>query len=94
VLALIYDLAEDYLERRGPLRPDHLGLLEAAHARGDLLLAGAFSEPFDHALFVWAADDRTPVEAFVNADPYVANGLVTGWTIRTWNVAVGAPASS
>ena len=92
MLALIYDLAEDYLERRGPLRPDHLGLVEAAHARGELLLAGAFSEPFDHALFVWTTDDRALVEAFVNADPYVANGLVTAWTIRTWNVVVGAPA--
>jgi uncharacterized protein YciI len=29
------------------------------------------------------------VEAFTKADPYVQNGLVTGWRIREWNVVVG-----
>jgi uncharacterized protein len=29
------------------------------------------------------------VEAFVEQDPYVRNGLVTSWRIREWNVAVG-----
>ncbi|HTR71154.1 MAG TPA: YciI-like protein [Mycobacteriales bacterium] len=91
MLALIYDLAEDYLERRGPLRAEHLGLAEAARLRGDLLLAGAFSDPFDHALLVWATDDQAVVEDFVEADPYVRDGLVTGWTVRHWNVVVGAP---
>jgi uncharacterized protein len=89
VLALIYDLADDYLERRAEFREDHLGLARAAHERGDLSLAGAFSEPFDHSLFVWSSDDEAVVERFVAADPYVANGLVTAWQIRKWNVAVG-----
>jgi uncharacterized protein YciI len=29
------------------------------------------------------------VEAFVAQDPYVRQGLVTGWTIRDWNVVIG-----
>ena len=29
------------------------------------------------------------VEAFVEQDPYVRNGLVTSWHIREWNVVVG-----
>jgi uncharacterized protein len=89
VLALIFDLADDYLERRAELRDDHLQLARAAHERGELLLAGAFIEPFDHSLFVWASDDESVVERFIAADPYVANGLVTAWQIRKWNVAVG-----
>jgi hypothetical protein len=90
VLALIYELAEDYLERRGPLREEHLGLAAEAHRRGELALAGAFSEPYDRALLVWNTNDESEVRSFVAADPYVAHGLVTSWQIRHWNVAVGA----
>ena len=87
-LVLEYTLAEDYLERRAALREEHLGLARAAHARGELLLAGALPDPFDRALLVWTAP-RDAVERFVAADPYVRHGLVTGWTIRDWNVFVG-----
>lgn len=87
-LLLEYALAEDYLERRAALREEHLGLARAAHERGELLLAGALPDPFDRALLVWTAP-REAVERFVAADPYVRNGLVTGWTIRDWNVVVG-----
>jgi len=37
---------------------------------------------------VWTAP-RAVVEEFVAADPYVRHGLVTGWTIRDWDVVVG-----
>jgi hypothetical protein len=92
VLALFYDLAEDYLERRAALRDEHLSLARAAFERGDLVLAGALSDPYDRALLVWSTGDASVVEAFVAADPYVSNGLVTGWQIRTWNVVVGTDA--
>jgi uncharacterized protein len=89
VLALFYDLVDDYLERRAALRADHLALAEAAHDRGELLLAGAMSDPYDQALLVWSTDDVGVVESFAKADPYVVNGLVTSWRVRTWNVVVG-----
>ena len=85
---LEYTLADDYLERRDALRADHLALLRAAHERGELLLAGALPDPYDRALLVWTAP-REVVERFVESDPYVVQGLVTGWTVRPWNVAVG-----
>lgn len=88
-LALIYELVDDYVERRAPLREEHLGLARAAHESGDLMLAGAFAEPADRALLVWSTDDAEVVRRFVDADPYVANGLVTSWQIRPWNVVVG-----
>jgi len=87
-LLLEYALAEDYLERRAALREDHLALVRAAHGRGELLLGGALPDPYDRALLVWTAS-REVVEAFAAADPYVVHGLVTGWTVREWNVVVG-----
>ena len=87
-LLLEYTLADDYLERRAALREEHLGLARAAHERGELLLAGALPDPYDRALLVWTAP-RDVVERFVEQDPYVVRGLVTGWTVREWNVVIG-----
>ena len=88
-LALQYDLGDDYLERRPEFREEHLGLARAAHERGELALAGAFTDPADGALLVWSTEDRSVVEAFAEADPYVRNGLVREWRVREWNVVVG-----
>ena len=66
-----------------------LGLAKEAHERGELLLAGAFVEPADRALLVWASEDEDVVRRFAEADPYVRNGLVKSWSIRKWNVVVG-----
>jgi uncharacterized protein YciI len=89
---LIYDLVDDYLERRAALRSEHLELAKAAHARGDLVLAGALADPSDQAFLVFRADDAATVEAFVERDPYVRHGLVTQWRIRPWTVVIGANA--
>ncbi len=88
--ALVYHVTPDYLERRTQFRAEHLALANAAHARGELVLAGAFAEPVDAALLVWRCEDRAPIEAFVAADPYVTNGLVTRHEIRAWTVVIGA----
>ena len=82
---LIYDLVDDYLERRAALRAEHLELARAAHERGELLLAGALADPYDRALLVFAGDGPDVAAAFATADPYVVNGLVTSWTVRQWN---------
>lgn len=89
MLALFYALVDDYIDRRAPFRAEHLKLARAAHERGDLLLAGAMSDPPDQALLVWSTDDVAVVEAFARADPYVVNGLVNDWRVRSWNVVVG-----
>ena len=87
-LLLEYTLADDYLQRRAALREEHLALVRAAHERGELLMAGALPDPYDRALLVWTAP-REVVERFAGSDPYVVQGLVTGWTIRQWDVVVG-----
>jgi uncharacterized protein len=85
---LQYDVVDDYLERRAPLRDEHLALVRAVHERGELVLAGALADPVDGAVLVFRADDPAPVEAFVAADPYVREGLITAWRIRSWSVVV------
>ena len=82
---LIYDLVDDYLDRRPALRDQHLALARAAHDRGELLLAGALADPYDRALLVFAGDSPEIAEEFASNDPYVINGLVTAWTVRQWN---------
>jgi uncharacterized protein YciI len=86
---LLYDLVDDYLERRGPLRAEHLGLATAAHERGELVLAGALADPADGAVLVFRGDDAGVAEGFAAADPYVREGLVTSWRVRPWTVVIG-----
>lgn len=86
---LEYVLVDDYLARRASLRESHLALAREANGRGDLVLAGALTEPPDRAVLIWRTADRAVVERFADADPYVRNGLVASWTIRPWNVVIG-----
>lgn len=86
--ALTYDVVEDYVRRRQPLRAEHLALAERFHRDGRLVLAGAFDPP-DGALLVFRCEGPADVEAFVRQDPYVRSGLVTGWRVRAWSVVIG-----
>jgi uncharacterized protein len=90
---LFYDVVPDYLERRVPLREEHLRLVREAHTRGEIVLAGAHDDPMsdrsDGVVFVFKTSDRLVVQRFVDADPYVRNGLVTRSRIRRWNVVTG-----
>lgn len=87
--ALFYEVVEDFVSRRAPYRAEHLRLAREAEARGELLLAGAFTEPADRALLVFRAADRRVAEDFTRNDPYVAAGLVRRWEVRSWAVVIG-----
>lgn len=87
--ALFYDVVDDFVSRRVPYREQHLRLAEEAHRRGELLLAGALSDPADRALLVFRAPDRAVVESFARNDPYVIRGLVARWEVRPWTVVIG-----
>ena len=86
---LLYDVVDDYVERRAAFREIHLKMAKEAEARGEIVLAGAFADPVDGAALVFRGDDRSVAENFAKADPYVRNGLVTSWRVRPWNVVIG-----
>jgi uncharacterized protein len=85
---LEYSYIADILEKRGPYRPEHLKLAEDYLKDGAIIYGGPFTPP-SGALFIFSVDGRESVEAFVAKDPYVANGLVTTYTIKEWNVLIG-----
>lgn len=86
---LTYDYVDDIPTRRAPFRDAHLAHIHEAHGRHALLMAGAVGDPVEGALLVFTVDDRSEVEAFVQRDPYVNEGLVTAWRVQPWNVVVG-----
>jgi uncharacterized protein YciI/heme-degrading monooxygenase HmoA len=87
--ALIYEVVDDYVARRGEFREQHLRVAREVRERGELVLAGAFAEPVDRALLVFRTDEKNKVEDFARKDPYVVNGLVKKWEVRPWKVVVG-----
>ena len=91
---LFYEYGEDYLERRGEFRAAHLAAGWAAHARGELLLGGAFAHPADGALLLFRGDSPAVAEEFAKADPYVTSGIVKRWNVREWTTVVGEGASA
>jgi len=89
---LTYELASDYLERRGQFRAEHLKLAWEAADNGALLLGGAVGDPPESAMLLFT--DRDAAEAFAKADPYVEQGLVKEWRVRPWTTVVGKEAAT
>jgi uncharacterized protein YciI len=89
-LLLTYDYVPDVLERRGPLRDEHLANIATAVQAGHLVSAGAVGDPPTGALLVWTAGSEEAIEAFVDADPYVRGGLVVRHDVQPWTVVAGA----
>jgi uncharacterized protein len=92
--ALFLDFSDTYETRRAEFRDAHLKGAWAAAERGELILAGALTEPLDIGLILFKCEDREVVERFVRQDPYVNNGLVRSWRIREWATVVGEDAAS
>ena len=86
---LFYDVVDDYVDRRGPYRSEHLSLIQEAHNRGEVVMAGALADPADGAVLVFRGPSPQSAESFAQADPYVRNGLVKRWRVRQWNTVIG-----
>jgi uncharacterized protein YciI len=93
VCILTYAYVEDILERRSPHREAHLAEIERRVAEGGLVIAGATGDPPTGALFVFEgeADPGDRARAFMDADPYVAAGLVAESRIEPWTVVAERP---
>ena len=77
------------MEKRAPYREEHLTYANAAHERGDLVIAGALDEPADGAVLVFKGDGPEVAGFFAENDPYVKAGLITEWKVRPWTVVIG-----
>lgn len=86
---LLYKTVENYVERRAPYRDAHLAYANAAHERGELVMAGALDEPADSAVLVFKGEGPSAAEKFAQNDPYVKDGLITEWKVRPWTVVIG-----
>jgi uncharacterized protein YciI len=86
---LIYKTVDNYVERRAPYREAHLAYAAAAHARGELVLGGALTDPPDSAILVFRVADPDVIKEFARNDPYVKAGLITEWSVRPWAVVIG-----
>ena len=88
----MYDVVDDYIERRTAYRAAHLDHARKFLERGELILGGALAEPPDGAVLLFRGDSPAAAEAFARSDPYVVNGLVTSWRVRPWMTVIGKEA--
>lgn len=89
---LIYDVVDDYVTRRVPLRAAHIGHARESVARGELVLGGALANPPDGAVLLFRGSSPAAAEQFAKSDPYVLNGLVKSWRVREWTTVLGPAA--
>lgn len=87
---LIYEAGDDYVERRAPLRAQHLAAAAEAARRGELVSAGALADPIDGSLLIFKGASADVARRFAKTDPYVVNGLIRGWRVREWTPVIGA----
>ena len=64
---LSYQVVDDFVNKRTPFRPAHLKEVRDAHERGDIVMAGALSEPSE-ALIIF----RNIIAADEIRDPWSA----------------------
>lgn len=81
---------KDGLARRMAVREAHL-----AYARtlppGFIRLAGPFLDEAGEmcgSLFIFEADDRAAIDAYLAKDPYVTGGVFASVEVRPWRVTI------
>jgi hypothetical protein len=79
---LLYDAADDVLEKAPVHGAAHRAHWKAFLDDGTLLMVGPFSNPKEGAMAVFTT--REAAETFARNDPFVLNGVVTGWRVREW----------
>eukprot|EP00644_Phytophthora_capsici_P003736 jgi/Phyca11/556096/estExt2_Genewise1Plus.C_PHYCAscaffold_820115 len=85
---LRYNYVDNILERRVPVRSEHLEHAQNSKKKGHLVMGGAVANPPDAAVIIFNAPDQQVVEDFAKNDPYVREKLVTSYSVREWAVVV------
>lgn len=87
---LFYEAAPDFTAKVPANMSAHRALWQKFSEDGTLLMIGPFTDPpAGSALAIFS--ERAAAEAFVDADPFVKNGVVGRWTIREWNEVLAPP---
>jgi uncharacterized protein YciI len=91
---LFYEKVADHAERESPLQAAHRAHVFAAVDRGELVLGGPLGDPVDGAnVLLFQGESAAVAESFAAADPYVVQGIVNRWRVRTWQTVVGQGAA-
>ena len=91
---LFYDVVDDYVTRRVPLRSAHLSYAQPFVERGELILGGALADPADAAILLFQSGSPAVAEAFARHDPYVMDAIVKRWWVREWTTVIGPLAAA
>lgn len=86
---LEYHYVDNMLEKRAPVRADHLAVANKAVESGLLIAGGALMPDVKRGILILQGSEDE-VRNFAESDPYVARGLVRNYTITEWNVVVGS----
>lgn len=66
------------------IRPTHREYLRRLVAKGQLAIAGPFTD-VPGAVIVYEAGSAEEAEGLLKADPFHEGGVFVRWTIRPWN---------
>lgn len=82
-ILMFYETAPEGLAKARQHFPAHRARLEEFQKRGVLLMAGPYGSPPVGALGVFTT--REAAEEFVSEDPFVLQGVVSGFHFHEWN---------
>ena len=81
---VLYESADDVMAKAPLHFAAHKRRLDDFHARGDLLMVGAFGDPqAEGSMAIFRT--REAAEEFVAGDPFVLEGVVRRYEIRDWH---------
>lgn len=70
------------------IRPVHRQYLTTLKERGQLVMAGPFTDN-SGALIIYEAATAEEAEGFIKGDPFFENGIFLRYQLRPWNPVLG-----
>lgn len=86
LFAVVLEFSND-IERRAEVRPTHRQYLRQLLEAGKLHESGPFTDD-SGALLIYDVADIAEVQELLSNDPYTPAGIITGATIKEWNVVI------
>lgn len=75
-------------DRLNEVRPTHREYLQSLLDSGKLDCSGPFPDG-SGALIIYLAEDLAEAQVLLANDPFSKNGLITGATLKEWNIVMG-----